>query len=100
MAVNATFKADFSSFYDAVQKADASMAVFNGDVMKVEKSLNKMIDEFSGQKVANEAALMTRAIGELGGASTLTEKEMQRVNGVLTEAIAKCDALGEQAPGI
>ena len=75
-------------------KADASIAVFNGDVMKGSKNRStKLIDEVLGAEGwPNEAALMTRAIGELGGASTLTEEEMQRVNAVLTEAIAKCDA--------
>ena len=98
MAVNATFRADFSSFYEAVQKAEASLSTFDGDVNKVEASLGRMMDSFSGRQVTEQAALLTRAITEVGGASTLTAKEMSQVNATVTEAIEKYKALGQEAP--
>src|SRR5512146_658525 len=100
MAVDLTahFGADFSAFETAVKQADASLKNFEADANKVEKSLNRMVDQFSGRKLAQEAQLMTEAIGRLGGATALTQKEQQRVNTTLTEAIAKFRAVGKEAP--
>src|SRR5262245_63203735 len=98
MAVNAAFRADFDTFVAAVEKADVKLAEFQGDVTKIGKSLDRMADSFSGRQVIEQATLMSKAITNIGGATTLTVTEMQRVNAVVTEAIAKYDALGKQAP--
>jgi hypothetical protein len=98
MAVNAKFVADFASFEAAVAKSQVSLRSFEQDANKVEKSLNRMADSFSGQKVIQDATLMTAAIDKVGGASTLTATEMARVNTVVNEAIAKYRALGQTAP--
>jgi len=90
--------ADFTSFYDAVQKAEVSLRSFESGSEKVGAALTKMANSFSGQKIIQDATLMVKAIDNAGGAATLTAKEMARVNTTVTEAIAKYTALGQQAP--
>jgi hypothetical protein len=90
--------ADFTSFLNAVQKAEASLKGFETGSGKVETALTKMANSFSGQKIIQDATLMTKAINDAGGASTLTAKELARVNATLNEAIDKYTALGQKAP--
>jgi tetratricopeptide (TPR) repeat protein len=94
----AKFIADFSSFDAAVAKSSVTLKNVEADANKVGKALNSMVDNFSGRKLINDAVLMTKAVEDVGGASKLTATEMAKVNGVVTEAIAKYAALGKTAP--
>ena len=67
MALSATFTANFSSFYDAVAKADIKLKEFGGGAEKVGDRLERMSTRFSGQKVIQEATLMVKAIGGIEG---------------------------------
>ncbi|HAM41642.1 MAG TPA: hypothetical protein DCP69_09985 [Candidatus Omnitrophica bacterium] len=98
MAVSARFSADFSDFYSAVQKAEVSLRSFETGAGKVESSLTRMANSLSGTKTIQQATLMAEAVARVGGASTLTAREQARVNATVTEAIAKYQALGQQAP--
>jgi hypothetical protein len=98
MALTATFKADFSSFLDAVKKADVALADFSKGAGRAEQSLNKMVDNFSGRKLIQDAAIMERAIQEIGGTSKLTAAELQNVGIKASEAVAKMKALGIDVP--
>src|SRR4030095_4215983 len=98
MAVNARFIADFQSFQNAVEKADITLKNIEADANKVGGALNRMVDNFSGRRLINDATLMTKAVQDVGGASALTQTEMARVNATVTEAIAKYTALGKVAP--
>jgi uncharacterized protein YoxC len=95
---NAKFVADFTSFDQAVQKSSVTLKNLEADSNKVAASLNRMVDNFSGRKLINDAVLMTKAVEDVGGATALTAKEMARVNATVTEAIAKYTALGKTAP--
>jgi hypothetical protein len=98
MALTAKFIADFDSFYDAVQKADAKVVQFASDTGKIGTSLNKMVDSFSGRKLIEDATLMAKAIEEVGGAAKLTEKDLARIGPTMNEAVAKMRAIGEKVP--
>ena len=98
MALTGSFLADFTSFYDAAQQADVHLRGMETGANKVEASLNKMVDSFSGRKLAQDATLMVEAIERMGGATALTEAEQAKVNRTVTEAIAKYKALGMEAP--
>lgn len=98
MAVTAKFQADFSSFYEAVQKAEVELRSFEQGAGRVEKSLNRMVDTFSGRKVIQDATLMTEAVERIGGTSKLTERELQALGARAQEAIAKMRALGVDVP--
>jgi hypothetical protein len=98
LAVNAKFQADFTSFQQAVQKAEVSLRSFETGAGKVESALNKMTNGFSGVKVIQDANLAAEAIERIGGASKLTVREQEKVNASVTEALAKYKALGIEAP--
>jgi hypothetical protein len=96
--ITGTFLADFSSFYTAVQKANVSLNGLEENSSKVQSSLNRMANEFQGQKIIQQATLAVEAVNRIGGATALTEKEQAKLNAVVTEAIAKYKALGATAP--
>jgi hypothetical protein len=98
MALTAKFVADFSSFYEATQKAEVSLKGFDAQANKVNASVNRMADQFSGRKLIQEATLMAAAIEKIGGASNLTEKELAQVSAKAADAVAKMRQIGEKVP--
>jgi len=98
MALSATFTANFASFYDAVDKADAKLKDFGSGADKVGGRLNTLANQFSGQKIVQEATIMAKAVEEIGGVSKLTEKELARLGATTNEAVAKMKLLGMDVP--
>ena len=98
MPITAKFVADFASFYDAVTKAEGSLRSFETGAGKVETSLNRMVDSFSGRKVVQDAALMVEAVERIGGTAKLTEDELARLQGTVGTAIEKMKAIGIEVP--
>jgi len=98
MALSATFTANFSSFYDAVEKATVKLDEFKGGADKAGDRLNKMAQSFSGQKIVQEAMLMVKAIDGVEGITKLTDKEMERLGATTNEAVAKLKVLGKDVP--
>jgi hypothetical protein len=98
MAVNAKFTANFDDFHGAVKKAESSLNLWEADIRKTERAMKSLDDAFSGRKMIQEATQVAAAVEKIGGATRLTEKEQERVNATLTEAIAKYKALGQEAP--
>src|SRR6187200_2349589 len=98
MAISATFTANFSSFYDAVEKADAKLKDFGSGAEKVGEKLSKIGNQFSGVQVVQQATLMVKAVEDLGGTAKLTDKEMARLGSTVQEAVAKMKALGMDIP--
>jgi hypothetical protein len=93
-----TFTADFSSFNDAVEKAQVQLQAFEASSNKVEGSLSRMVNQFSGTKIVAEATLMAEAVERIGGVSKLTADELARVGKVAQEAVDKLHAMGGDAP--
>lgn len=98
MAVTAKFVADFSSFTQAVERAETKLRSFESGAASVGRALDRMGDSFSGRKLLQDATLAAKAVEDLGGASKLTETEQKRLNSTVTEALAKYKALGIEAP--
>jgi hypothetical protein len=98
MALSGTFLADFSSFYDAVEKADVSLKGMETGAGNVEKAMNRVADSFSGRKIVQDATIAVEAIERIGGVTKLTEAETLRLNKQLTTALDKYHALGKDAP--
>lgn len=96
--ITAKFEADFASFYDAARQAVVELDGMEKGAAKAETRLQSMTDRFSGEKVIQDAQLMTEAIERLGGVSTLTEKELERVGRVTNEAVEKMQAIGLDVP--
>jgi len=98
MALSATFTANFSSFYDAVEKAGTKLVDFGQGAEKVGGKLDRMVDNFSGRKLIQEATMMARAVEDVGGVSTLTDKELKKLGGTVGEAVEKMQKLGMDVP--
>lgn len=98
MAISGKLLADFSSFYDAVQKAEVQLKGFESGAGKVENALNRMTTGFSGQKVIQDATLMTAAIEKVGGVTALTGTELQTAGTKAQEAVEKMKRLGIDVP--
>jgi hypothetical protein len=98
MAMTGRFDANFTSFYDAVQKAVIELKGFDAATGQVESSMNKMVDSFSGRQIMTEATIMTEAIEKIGGASKLTAAELEHVGNVAAEAAEKYRAWGGEVP--
>jgi hypothetical protein len=99
MPLTTTFIADFSSFYDAVNKATAKLGEFQKEADQVAGTLNKFADAFSGRKLIEQATLMVKAVSEIeGGVKSLTDKELKRLGAVVDEASAKMQKMGVVVP--
>src|SRR4030095_11597914 len=98
MALSATFTANFASFYDAVDKADAKLKDFGARADKVGARLNTLSNQFSGVKIVQEATIMAKAVEQIGGVSKLTEKELARLGATTNEAVSKMRLLGMDVP--
>lgn len=98
MALTATLALDVSRFEAGCQKAVASMQGIERAGKTVNRDMSRLMEGFSGQKIAVEATRVAEAVQRIGGASKLTDAEQKRVNATVTEAIAKYTALGQQAP--
>jgi hypothetical protein len=98
MAITATFKADFSSFLQAIDKAELALVDMSKGASKVESSLNRMVDTFSGRKLIQEATLMTIAVEKAGGVAALTNRQLQEVGATANEAADKLKRLGYEVP--
>lgn len=98
MGVKATFAADFSSFTKAVREAEVTLGELEVGANQVQRQLTRIGDSFTGSKLIQEANLTVKAIDSIGGATKLTADEQRKVNTLVTEAIAKYNALGQSAP--
>lgn len=98
MAITGVFSADFTSFYDAVQKAEVQLRSFESGASRVETQLNRVSDSFSGRRVITEATLMSEAISRAGGVTQLTDAELRRAGATAQEAAEKMKKLGMEVP--
>lgn len=98
MTVSAVFTADFSSFQDQVSKSLVTLADFSKGAKTAQERLDGMNDRFAGKRLIQDATLAAQAISDLGGASTLTAKELTQVGTQAKEAIAKMKLLGLEPP--
>jgi hypothetical protein len=98
MALTGKFIADFSSFQEAVAKAEVSLKSLGDGASKVGPQLNRMVDNFSGRKLIQDAEVMVRAIEEVGGVSKLTASELESVSGKAQQAAEKMRAMGVDVP--
>lgn len=96
--ITGLFGADFTAFKTAVDGATLTLKGFETDSEKVEKSLSRIGDKFSGKRIVQEAELMASAIDKLGGVSVLTAKELEQVGAKAEEAAQKLRAVGQDVP--
>jgi len=98
MALTGELFADFSDFTRACDEAVVSLKGFETGSEKVKASLDRMVDNFTGRKIIQDATLMAEAVERVGGSSNLTEKELRKVGATATEAAEKLTAMGQAVP--
>ena len=98
MPISANFKGEFSDFYKSVDTATAKLVDFGEGATKVGTQLNRMVDSFSGKKLIQDATVMAKAVEDVGGVSTLTDKQLQHLGATVGEAVEKMKKLGMDVP--
>lgn len=94
----AVFEADFSGFLDALNTVDVQLADMSAGAEKAGTAINRMIDQFSGRELIQQALELTGAIDQIGGAAVLTGNELEAVGKKANEAVEKMQALGYDVP--
>lgn len=79
---------------EATKAASAPFSDLKAHLAEVQR----LTQEFSGQNIIQQAAQISQAVTNIGGASKLTAAEQAHVNQVVTEALQKYQALGQEAP--
>jgi hypothetical protein len=97
-ALQATFVGNWDKWDASVENAKKNMVAFEMNVKGVQREMQRMVSSFDGSKIIREATLMAAAVDKIGGATKLTEAETKRYNATISEAVAKMNALGQDAP--
>jgi hypothetical protein len=98
MPLQGVFNADFTAFTAACAAAETSLKGFETGASKTETALNRMADSISGQKIVQQAMLATKAVEDVGGAATLTEKELARMSDMAAQGAEKLQRMGQTVP--
>src|SRR5262245_3932180 len=96
--MKATFEADFSTFNREVEKSVAKMKEIEKEANRVTVDLNKMVDQFSGVKVIEQANAMGLALQAIGGAAKLSDEDLQQVAATTAAAADRFLAFGKEVP--
>lgn len=87
-----------AQFSTEMGKASTSVQGFDTKAKAAGTSLSNMVKGFDGTKLAAEATKVVTAINQVGGASKLTETELNRVRSTLDATIDKFGKLRQQVP--
>lgn len=98
MALTGKLEADFGSFVAEVNKAVVSLNGFEKESEDVAKSLSRMADRFSGQRIIEKGLEINRLFQTTGDLALLTEKELREVGNTAAEAADKMERLGLKVP--
>ena len=94
--ISAIFQGDFTSFQQAIERTETRLRTFEQNAAKVDTTLAKMGNKFSGVKVIQDAIAMEKAIKDIGGATMLTRQELIDVGTQAQAALDKLKALGRE----
>jgi hypothetical protein len=98
MPYQATFTGNFEKLDKAVDDANEKMQAFEISTKGVQRQLQTMVSSLDGSKIVREATIAAAAVEKIGGATKLTEAETKRYNATISDAVAKMNALGQDAP--
>lgn len=90
--------ADTKQYAANLQGAKVQLGVFDREAKNAGRTLTRMVEGFSGQRLAADAAKVAEAVARIGGASRLTENELGKVRTQLDAAIEKFRVMGAQVP--
>lgn len=84
--------------YASLQAASMKLADASGQVYTDMTRVRSLTQQFGGGTALRSAEEYAAAVTRVGGASKLTANEQTQVNRVITEAVTKYKALGQEAP--
>ena len=90
--------AKFTALGQTAPKALTDLAKATKTASAESQALAKLTQQLGGGDTIANAQRYAAAVQQIGGVSKLTAAEQKQVNAVLTEALAKYKALGQQAP--
>lgn len=91
--------ADFTSFTDAVSKAEVSLKSMESGAGGVGSALNKMVDTLSGRTLVRDATLAAEAFELLAKEGVgLTNQELEKLGVTAQNAIDKLRVMGKEIP--
>lgn len=90
----ATFDADFTKFVSELTKVDAKLKDFQPSADAASARLQRMANSLTGNKLFEQAALAVTAIQKVGGVSSLSAGEVQRLGRQFEEVGSKARAVG------
>lgn len=97
--MRATLEADFNDFLSDLDKVSTRLRdKFSGDVDRASGKLQRLTDSLDGNRTLQQAGLMAAAVTRLGGAATLTDRELARIAPTIDEAYQKFQRLGRDVP--
>ena len=96
--ITAAFTASFTNFNAAVDAAQTNLKDFGTGAENVGATLNRMVDNFSGRKLIQQATEMAKAIEDVGGVTMLTDQELQKLGPTFEAAAQKMKAIGIEVP--
>src|SRR5262245_6469142 len=96
--INDKLHADFTSFFQAVKESAEKLDGLEANASTAAARLKSMAESFSGSKIIQQATIAVAALNEVGDTTKLTTAEQVKLNKLVSEAIEKYNALGQQAP--
>jgi hypothetical protein len=97
--MRATLEADFNEFLSDLDKVSVKLRdKFSGDVDRASGRLQRLTDSLDGNKTLQQAGLMVSALARVGGAATLTDREIARIGPTVDEAVQKFQRLNRDVP--
>ncbi|MGV3515632.1 hypothetical protein, partial [Luteitalea sp.] len=97
--MRATLESDFNEFLSDLDKVSVKLRdKFSGDVDRASGRLQRLTDSLDGSKTLQQAGLMVSALARVGGAATLTDREIARIGPTVDEAVQKFQRLNRDVP--
>lgn len=97
-ADTSNYEAGMRKATTTAQQTEKAIGGLGKEVTKITPQAERMVKAFGGDKLLYQANNLAASITKIGGASRLTEAEQARANATITQAIAKYQALGKEAP--
>jgi hypothetical protein len=85
-------------FSASAKEALSEIQKYEDKIVATAQTVDKHAASLGGGKIIQQAHNWTAAVDKIGGATRLTGQEQAKVNAILEAAIAKYQALGQQAP--
>lgn len=96
--LKAQFDADFSKFVAELSKVEIQLKRFEPATDKASARMARLADSLQGHKLFEQATIAANAIDKVGGAATLSGRQLQQYGRIFDDVRDKARALGIALP--